>query len=224
MPDWSADGEALAFIRTSGNGNGVPMTANIATGEERPLDAALAPEQAIYPVLWQPGGTALAYRNGLYDPATGAKTELTGITAAFSPDGRLLMVIQGADPTVIGRPAQLLDLSQEGLPPIIGVEVRPAPDGTPPWLFVRKWMDWGLDGRIFFYMDQDQSRPRVRVFDTVGLTQDPYSNIAGEHPELSPDSTHAAFQFESKVWVFPLNATALAPIAEGSLPAWQPRN
>jgi dipeptidyl aminopeptidase/acylaminoacyl peptidase len=223
-PDWSGDGSAIAFIRTSANGNGVPIIGRIESREESPLDAGLAPEQAIYPVLWQPGGSLLAYRNTLYDFAAGTGAELPGIAARFSPDGRLLLVVLGADPTVRGRPAQMLDLTRDERPPVIGINVRPAPDGTPPWLFVRMWTDWGKDGRIFFYLDPDEFRPRVRIFDTIGKTQDTYRDIRGEFPVLSPDSTHVTFQYEGKVWVFPLNATALAPIVEGSLPSWQPRD
>jgi hypothetical protein len=222
-PDWSPDGTAVAFIRTSTGGNGVPTIGVVAGGEERPLDPALAPEQAVYPVLWHPGGAVLAYRNGLYEPGTGARTELPGIASSFSPDGRLILVTLGADPTVTGRPAQLLDLTAPSLTPVIGIEVRPAPDGTPPWLYVLNWMDWSADSRIFFYMDPDEFRPRVRIFDTIGLTQDTYPEIRGEYPDMSPDSTHVTFQFEGKVWVLPLNATALLPIIEGGLPGWEPR-
>jgi hypothetical protein len=223
LPDWSPDGSAVAFIRTSAGGNGVPMIGTVASGEERPLDEALAPEQAVYPVVWHPGGSVLAYRNGLYEPGNGARTELPGIASSFSPDGRLILVILGADPTVTGRPAQLLDLTAGALTPVIGIEVRPAPDGTPPWLYVLKWMDWSADSRIFFYMDPDEFRPRVRIFDTIGLTQDTYPEIRGEYPDLSPDSTHATFQYQGQVWVLPLNATALLPIIDGGLPRWQPR-
>jgi dipeptidyl aminopeptidase/acylaminoacyl peptidase len=221
LPDWASDGTAIAFIRTSGGGKGVPMVINMASGEERALDAAITPDEAIFPVLWHPGGTVIGFRNALYEPANGTKTDLPGPLAYFSPDGRLALVILGPDPTVTGRPARLLDLTQ-GAKEIIGLDVRPAPDETPPWLFISRWTDWSREGRLLFYMDPDELRPRVRVYDTVAITQDAYRNIRGENPDLSPDGSVAAFQYEGKVWVFALDASALVPLVEGSLPAWQP--
>jgi dipeptidyl aminopeptidase/acylaminoacyl peptidase len=221
LPDWSSDGSAIAFVRTSSGGKGVPMIITLASGEEQALDASIAPDELIYPVLWHPGGAVIAFRNVLYEPATGAKTDLPGPVAYFSPDGRLVLVIGGPDPTVSGRPAWLLDLTQ-GAKEIIGLEVRPAPDETPPWLFIKRWTDWTRDGRFLFYLDPDEFRPRVRIYDTVAIRQDSYRDIRGEYPDFSPDGTHATFQHDGKVWVFPLDASALPAIAEGSLPAWQP--
>jgi len=221
LPDWSSDGTAIAFIRTSDDGKGVPMITAVESGEERALDATITPDEAIYPVLWHPGRAVLGFRNALYEPGTGTKTELPGPVAYFSPDGRLVLVILGPDPTITGRPARLLDLTQ-GAKATIGLDVRPAPDETPPWLYIKRWTDWSKDGRLLFYMDPDEMRPRVRIYDTVAITQDAYRNIRGENPNLSPDGTHATFEYEGRVWVFPLNAAALVPLAEGSLPAWQP--
>ena len=221
LPDWSSDGTVIAFIRTLEGGKGIPMISAVDSGDERALDANITPDEPIYPVLWHPGTAALAFRNALYEPGTGVKTELPGPVAYFSPDGRLVLTILGPDPTVIGRPARLLDLTQ-GAKEIIGLDVRPAPDETPPWLYIKRWTDWSKDGRLLVYMDPDEMRPRARVYDTVAITQDTYSNIRGEDPDLSPDGTHAVFHYEGRVWVFPLDATALVPIADGSLPVWQP--
>jgi dipeptidyl aminopeptidase/acylaminoacyl peptidase len=220
LPDWSPEGSAVAFIRVS-QGKGVPMIVFVESGEESALDAGIAPENPVYPVIWHPAGAVLAYRNDLYEPTTGARTDLPGVAAYFSPDGRLLLVVLDADPTVTGRPANLLDLTQ-GVKTIIGLEVRPAAEEVPPWLYIRRWTDWGRDGGLLLYMDPDEFRPKMRIYDTVGIMQDSYSNIRGEYPDLSPDSTHLAFQYEGRIEIFPLNGTALVPIAEGSLPRWEP--
>ena len=221
LPDWSRDGRAIAFIRTLEGGKGVPMIVTVESGEERELDPAIKPDDAIYPVLWHPGGAALAFRNTLYEIVAGMKTDLAGPVAGFSPDGRLVLVVLGPDPDIAGRPAELLDLTRRG-EKIIGLEVRPAPDETPPWQYIKRWIGWSKDGRLLVYMDPDELRPRARIYDTVAIQQEAYSNIRGENPDVSPDGTLAAFEHDGRVWVFPLNATALVPVAEGSLPAWQP--
>jgi hypothetical protein len=120
-----------------------------------------------------------------------------------------------------GHPAELLDLTQ-GSKPVIGLDVRPAPDGTPPWLYIWRWADWSDDGRLLVYIDPDLARPRVRVYDTVAIAQEQYREIRGEFPHVSPNGTHITFQWDRTVWTFPLDGSALLPIAGGSLPAWQP--
>jgi Tol biopolymer transport system component len=219
--DWSPDGTSLAFIRTTGDGLGIPMIMNLQDGNEQPLDAAIAPGETFYRVLWHPAGEVLAYRDALYEPATGAKTTLPGIVAFFSPDGRTALVTLGPDPTVDGTPARLLDLNA-GYMPIIGLDVRPAPDGTPPWLYIDRWTGWSPSGRLLIYLDPDATRPRVRLYDTAGPQQQIYRNIRGETPEFAADGRFVTFTYEGKVWVFPIDASALVAIVEGSLPKWQP--
>jgi hypothetical protein len=221
LPDWKSDGAAIAFIRTTVDGKGIPTIVIVDSGEELVIDPAIRPDEAIYPVLWHPGGAALAFRNTLYDLVSSEKTDLPGPVASFSPDGRLVLVVLGPDPVASGRPAELLDLTQQGKK-IIGLEVRPPPGESPPARYIERWMEWSKDGRVLVYMDSDALQPRVRVYDTVAIKQEAYPNILGENPDLSPDGTLAAFQHDNRVWVFPLNATALVPVAEGSLPAWEP--
>lgn len=87
---------------------------------------------------------------------------------------------------------------------------------------MQKWSDWTGDGRYLFYMDPEPSREFIRVYDTQAISQQIYRNIAGERPDLSPDGANAVFMFQGKVWVFPVDGSALVPVAEGSRPVWQP--
>ena len=66
------------------------------------------------------------------------------------------------------------------------------------------------------------SRERVRIFDTVAVSQMQYKNIKGERPDISPDSKFAVFMDSDKVWTLSLDGKNLIAVADGSLPAWQP--
>ncbi|MGH8245291.1 MAG: TolB family protein, partial [Gammaproteobacteria bacterium] len=219
-PAWSPDGTRLAFARIR-DGKGVPMIRSLTASEEVTLAPDIEPQENPFPFAWSPNGTTVVYGDGLHNLESGAAAALPGIAVGFSPDGRLLMVVLPEDPAVSGRSAHLLDMSRDAMP-IIGLEIRPAPDNTPPWHFIQKWIAWTPDGRVLAYMDPDEFRPRVRVYDTVEVRQTPYRDIRGEFPNFAPDGKNIAFAFSGKVWVLAIDGSALADIAQGSAPQWQP--
>ncbi len=218
-PAWAPDGERLAYVRLEA-GKGTPAIVEVSSGNQAPLAAEIEPHDPVYPIAWHPAGNTIAYRDALFEPATSTKVALPGVPVNFSPDGRMLMVVIGPDPSTIGTPARLLDMTQGGTP-VIGLDVRPALDGEPPWLFILRWTDWSPDGRLLFYADPEGFRPRVRIYDTIEITQDSYRGIRGENPELSADSTHATFMYENKVWVLANDGSALLDNGPGLAPSWQ---
>lgn len=220
-PEWSPDSASLAFLQLGPDGLGVPVIGDVASGGVTPLAADIEPHKPDYPIAWRPSAGVIAYRDALYEPATGKKTALPGVPVNWSPDGRMLMATLAFVPADNSTPAQLLDMTQGGKP-VIGLEVRSASDGTPAWSFIRTWADWSPDGRLLVYFDPQPLRLRVRMYDTVAITQKIFKAIKGDHPEVSPDSTHVAFMDEGKVWVLKLDGAALKDIASGSFPAWQP--
>jgi len=219
-PAWSPDGGSLAIIKLNNDGSGVPFIVEISTGKEAGLDETAEPHDPVFPLAWHPAGAIIAYRDTVYDISSGTAAPLPGRAVSFSPDGRMLLVALSPEPGATGTPARLLDMTQNARP-IIGLDIRPAPDDTSPWLYIQLWTDWSRDGRLL-YMDPDPARPRARIYDTVAITQKTYKDIAGERPRISPDGTHATFTYNGKVWVFALDGSVLADIAGGSSPNWQP--
>jgi len=220
-PAWSPDGSAIAAVKLDAGGLGVPVIVDLATGSETPLAPDIEPSPPDYPIAWHPTGTGIAYRNRVYDLTSGAAQDLPGTAVEWNPDGRILMVTLQFVPQDNATPARLLDFTQGGKQ-IIGLDVRPAADGTPAWLEIKKWTDWTPDGRYLIYMDPLPAAIKTRVYDTVAVRQDKMPGLAGQYPEVSPDGTHMTFQFQGKVWVLALDKTALRDIVEGSAPAWQP--
>ena len=219
-PAWSPDGQSIAVVKLSG-GKGVPVIVDLATGDEKPLAADIAPDDPVYPIAWHPAGNVIAYHDGLYEPSTGTKKPLPGVPVSWSPDGRILMVTLPFDPAYTDIQARLMDATQD-FKQIIGLDVRDTNDGLPAWLSIQRWTDWSADGRILLDMDPQPSRERVRIFDTVAVSQMQYKNIKGERPDISPDSKFAVFMDSDKVWTLSLDGKNLIAVADGSLPAWQP--
>ncbi len=219
--EWSPDGVSLAFVQVGAGGLGIPVIGGVAGGEPEPLSPDIEPHKPDYPIAWHPSGGVIAYRNALYEPEAGKKTELPGVPVWWNPDGRMLMVTLAFVPADNSTPAQLLDMTQ-GAKAVIGLEVRPALDETPAWSYIRNWADWSPDGRLLVYFDPQPLRLRVRIYDTVAIAQRIFKDIQGDRPDVSPDSTHVAFMHEGKVWVLALDGSALRDIVPGSFPAWQP--
>ncbi len=220
-PAWSPDGVSIAFLKLDAGGNGVPVVGNLETGAEAELAPDIAPAEPVYPIAWHPSGSVIAYRNRIYEPATGTTTDLPGTAIFWSPNGRTLLVAGEFVPADRATPGLLLDATQ-GFKPIIGLSIRPSAQDIPAQLFIQKWTDWTSDGRYLLYMDPEPDRQRIRVYDTKDITQTPHPNIAGEWPDISPDGRYLTFMYQGKVWVFPLDASALAAVADGGFPAWQP--
>ena len=221
LPAWSPGGAALAFLKVADDGQAVPVIGELETGAEEPLAAGIQPAEPVFPIAWHPAGDVIAYRDHLYEPSTGTTTELPGTAVYWSPDGRILLVAGGFIPADNATPGLLLFASQ-GFEYKIGLSIRPSAEDIPPQLFIQKWTDWTPDGRYLFYLDPEPGRETRRLYDTVAIAQDRRTNIAGERPDVSPDGLTATFMYQDKVWVFPLDASALAAVADGGYPAWQP--
>ena len=221
LPAWSPDGASLAFLKVGADGKAVPVIGEVSTGIESPLAADIQPSDPVFPIAWHPAGGIIAYRNRLYEPAVGATVDLPGTAIFWSPNGRTLLVAGEFSPADRATPGLILDASQ-GFKQTIGLLIRPSAEDIPPQLFMQKWSDWSDDGRYFFYMDPEPSREFIRVYDTQAISQQIYRNISGERPDISPDGANAVFMFQGKVWVIPLDGSALVPVADGTRPAWQP--
>jgi hypothetical protein len=216
-PAWSSDGTRIAVFRLDGT-TGVPILVDVDSGSETLLSNAIEPHSPDYPIAWHPSGQAVAYRERVYEPATGIVRELPGVAVNWSPDGRMLLVTLPDDPvrgTVIGR---LLDATQ-GLKEVIGIEI-PDPAQTPGWIFVQKWVTWTPIGRHFLYMDPTVTRERLRVFDTIDVRQVPYRNIRGEQPRVSPDNSTVVFVDMGRIWVLTLDGSKIYSPAEGFAGDW----
>lgn len=220
-PEWSPDGSQLAYLEVADDGLAVPVIVTVDSGEKQPFPDEFEPAEPIFPISWHPAGDLIAYKEALYEPATGGVEPLDGVPVFWSPDGRLLLQTADTDPETGSTTAKIYDFSQGGRV-TIGLEVRPSPDGEPPWLFIERWTDWTADGRVLVYMDPRPFAVQVRVYDTIAITQERYRNIQGSEPDVSPSGEHIAFFDGGKVWVFALDATALVDIVDGTRPAWQP--
>lgn len=222
FPEWSPDGSSLAYLKVNADGAALPSLLDIATGEETGFGSEVDPADPVYPIAWHPAGDVIAYKDALYEPATGETRALPGVPVEWSPDGRLLL--QTLETKADGSTtAQLFDFTQGGRP-VIGIDVRPSTQDDPPWLEVRRWTAWSPDSVTFLYLDPQPFRVRARVFDTVEFTQDIFRDIEGVDPDISPAGTHAAFSQGQKLWVFALNGTALVNIVDGTKPAWRPQD
>ena len=220
-PVWSPDGSALAVLKVGPDGLGVPVIINVATGEEAPLSPGIEPSKPDYPIAWHPAGNVIAYQKTVYDLTNGTTQDLPGTAVEWNPDGRMLMVTLEYVPQDRATPARLLDFTQGGKQ-VIGLDVRLAADETPAWLEIKKWTDWTPDGRYLIYMDPLSYNTRVRIYDTVGISQRKWPRLAGERPQVSPDGTHMTFMFRGRIWVLALDRSAMRDIADGGYPAWQP--
>ena len=220
-PTWSPDGNSIAFLKLAADGKAVPVIGDLATGEETPLAQGIEATEPVYPIAWHPAGSVIAYRNHLYEPSTGNVTELPGTAIFWSPNGKTLLIAKDYSPSDRATPGLLLDAA-EGFKTIIGLSIRPSAEDIPAQLFIQKWTAWTHDGRYLFYLDPEQDRNFVRIYDTQMVTQDRHANIAGERPDISPDGKAAAFMYQGKVWVVPMDVSALAAVASGGYPAWRP--
>jgi dipeptidyl aminopeptidase/acylaminoacyl peptidase len=222
LPAWSPDGKFLAFLKVGEDGLAVPVIGSLEDGIEKPLAADIQSAEPLFPIAWHPGGDVIGYRNHLYELSTGTTTELPGTAIYWSPAGHMLLAAGEFVPADNATPGLLLDASQ-GFKPAIGLFIRTSAQDIPPQLFIQKWTDWTPDGRYFLYLDPDPGLETARVYDTVPpYGQDWDRNISGERPDISPDGLTSAFMYEGKVWVMPLDKSALVAVAEGSFPAWQP--
>ena len=220
-PAWSPDGASIAFLTLDADGKGVPVVASLETGEKTELSPDIVPAEPVYPIAWHPAGSVIAYRNRVYEPSTGTATDLSGTAVLWSPNGRTLLVAGEFVPADNATKGYVLDATQ-GFKQVIGLSIRPSAQDIPAQLFIQKWTDWTPDGRYLLYMDPEPDRQRIRVYDTIDITQTPHHNIAGERPDISPDGRHLTFMYQGKVWVYALDKSALAAVTEGGLPAWRP--
>jgi Tol biopolymer transport system component len=217
-PVWSPDGGSIAYLHIGSEGLATPAIIDLVTGEQSELASNIEPAEPIYPIAWRPSGELIAYKDSLYDLTTGESEQLEGVPVSWSPDGRLLIQTLGRTPE--GRTTvRLFDFNDE-LTPIIGLEVIDSVEGDPPWVYVLRWIDWNPDGTRLLYLDP--AGPALRYYDTVAVTQDRYRGIEGIDPDFSPDGTHVAFSQQEKLWVFPVDASALVHIVDGIRPEWRP--
>lgn len=219
-PAWSPDGGSIAYLRLDDQGLATPAIIDLATGEERQLAPDMEPAEPTYPVAWRPSGDSIAYRDSLYDIATGVSEPLAGVPVSWSPDGRLLLQTLGRTQTGT-TDAQLFDYSQDGRP-VIGFEVPESVEGEPPWVHVKRWIDWNADGSRLVFLDPNG--PAFRYYDTVAIGQDRFRGIEGVNPDLSPAGAHVAFSQREKLWVFAVDGSALVHILDGIRPQWRPRS
>ena len=220
---WSSDGATVAFVRPEGDaGKGVPMLLDLAAGQESPLSGDIQAADVTLPIAWRPGGEMVAWGNALYDLATGDKVELPGLANSWSPDGGILIVTLEFDPVYNATPAHLLYADQD-FKPLIGLDIRVDPEGTSPWLYVKRWLAWSPNGRYLVYLDPAVFRPTARAYDTVEITQSMSSGVTGEHPSFSSDGRYIVFIDGGKVLLRAFGGAAqAAAVVEGSNPAWQP--
>ncbi len=221
LPDWSPDGKSLTFLKVAEDGLAVPVIGSLEDGIEKPLAADIQPAEPLFPIAWHPAGGVIAYRYHLYELSSGATTELPGTAIYWSPDGRMLLAAGEFVPADNATPGLLLDASQ-GFKQTIGLSIRPSAQDIPAQLFIQKWTAWTPNGRHLLYLDPEPQRNFARIYDTQAVRQDIHRSISGERPDISPDGLTATFMYQGKVWVFPLDASALAAVADGGFPAWQP--
>jgi Tol biopolymer transport system component len=226
--EWSPDETELTVLRVPQRAGspestvtkGYPAIVDLGTGDERPLSAEIEEHDLVYPTAWHPAGDVIAYRDAVYDRRTGEEKALPGVPVFWSPDGRLLFMTFDFKPDFEATTGQLWDLQQGR--PIIGLDIRNADAVEPAWQFIQRWVAWTPDGRYLMYLDPRPGRYVFRLFDTVSIQQQRFSNIKGEAPSPSPDGTHVVFMDEGNIWVFVLAGTAIQDIADGTFPAWRP--
>jgi WD40 repeat protein len=219
---WSPDGQKLAFLRGDADSGYLPVLLPLAGGDESPLSDLIEARDQPYPLAWHPDGTAIAYFNGIYPVGGGNGVSLPGVPVSWSPpDGRILFLAGEHDPAAGSARGLLLDMNSGGQQ-IIGLEIRPASDGTAPWWHIQRYTAWSPNGRVLVYLDPHPQRFRVRVYDTVDVTQKMYAGILGQWPSASPETPYVVFTQEGKVWLLSIDGTVLRNLAEGSFAAWQP--
>jgi Tol biopolymer transport system component len=221
QPAWSPDGSRIAYLKSDEGGLGLPIIVDATTAEEQVLSADIESSETAYPIIWHPAGDAVAYKDGLYELSTGTVTAVEGVPTESSPDGRILIQTLATDPATGETVAQMYDYTQGGRA-TIAMEVRGSPEDEDPWFYLNRWTDWSDDSRIFLYLDPEASRPQARIYDTVAVTQERFTDVKGTAPEISPSGTHAVFFDEGKVWVLALDGTALVNVADGTQPSWRP--
>lgn len=217
LAEWSPDSSLLAVLKLNG-GTGIPVVVRIDTGAETPLSPEDAPQSATSPIAWQPAGAVIAYRDKLYDLGSGVERSLPGVAVEWSPDGRLLMVAlpePGIGDTTVFR---LLDATQD-FKEKIGFELQ-ASEGTVGTFFIQDLTAWSSDGRLLVFLDPTSGRERVRIYDTVQVTQEIHRGVHGERPDIAPDASAIAFMNEGKVWVLSMDGSSLNSIVDGGEPLW----
>jgi hypothetical protein len=152
----------------------------------------------------------------------GDAASLPGVPVSWSPpDGRILFVAGEQDPAAGSASGMLLDMTRNGQQ-VIGLEIRPSSDGSPPWWHIQRYTTWSPNGRVLIYLDPEPVRFRVRVYDTVEISQQMFPGILGQWPSSSPESPYVVFTQEGKVWELSVVGSVLRNLAEGSFAAWQP--
>lgn len=219
-PVWSPDGGSIAYLRID-DGTSTLAMIDLDTGEESDLRAADADADPSYAIAWRPTGELIAYRDSLYDLATGGSEPLEGVPVSWSPDGRwLLQTLDQAEGE--GTNARLFDFDQDGVARI-GFYVRDSIQGDPPWVYIQRWLAWNADGTQLVYLDPRPFAPVLRLYNTVDdPSQRPDDRIEGVDPDFSPSDTHIAFSQREKLWVYAVDASALVNILDGIRPQWRP--
>jgi dipeptidyl aminopeptidase/acylaminoacyl peptidase len=187
-PDWSPDGETIAFSRTvfdtaTETYHSHVMTMPAEGGEPRELVGTTAVGEQLDEPTWSPDGTRLAYIRSVYDQATNDTTNTVWTMAAdgsgaepldatldyvddvaWHPDGTSLLVAAGDGLVVV-------DLGTGAVEPIEG-QIRSAA--------------WAPDGEHLYharYVTQEESDrgiQRSRVED--GALVDTEDVVVGRHP------------------------------------------
>jgi len=231
---WSPDGRKISFAQRVGEAEPIPLIAavvlDLETGQRWDVDPGSASAFTDLP-LFSPDGRWVAYGDRLIDADTRAERPLPGLSAAWSPDGRfLILFILFHDQ---GNPWGIYDVGQESLvmtfdPGLYG--------SAAAWEWAR-FFHWSEDGShlVFgwFHPSEDADRTGVGFID---LDQMKFYMVSARSPggiALSPDGQYLVFSNSLEtpdgsilgpwLWVVDMDGSNLTLLTEGSQPAWQPR-